>query len=114
MLIKIISRIIINAIAVYMAVLLVGGINLEVNFYNLVLAGLFLGIINAFIKPLVNLLTFPFILLTFGLFTIIINVGLLFLMTYLVPSFEINSFWSGLLGVIIISLINYILSSFNK
>jgi len=113
-LIKIISRIIINAIAVYMAVLLVGGINLEVNFYNLVLAGLFLGIINAFIKPLVNLLTFPFILLTFGLFTIIINVGLLFLMTYLVPSFEINSFWSGLLGVIIISLINYILSSFNK
>jgi putative membrane protein len=114
MLFKILSRIIINAIAIYAAVYLVSGIDLNITFYNLLLAGLLLGIINAFIKPLVTVLSLPFILLTFGLFVIIINVGLLFLMTYLIPSFEIATFWSGLLGVIIISLVNYLLSKFSK
>jgi len=114
MLIKIFSRIIINSIAIYTAVQLVEGIDLTVNFYNLVLAGLLLGIINTFIKPVITLLSLPFVLLTFGLFTIIINVGLLFMMTHLIPSFEIASFWSGFLGVIIISLVNYILSKFSK
>ncbi len=114
MLIKIVSRIIINAIAIYAAVQLVSGINLEITFFNLVLAGLLLGIINTFIKPVILLLSLPFVLLTFGLFTIIINVALLFLMTFLIPSFEISGFWAGVLGVIIISLVNYLLSKFIK
>jgi putative membrane protein len=114
MLINIVSRIIINAIAVYAAVQLVSGIELEINFMNLVIAGLLLGIINTFIKPVVTLLSLPFVLLTFGLFTIIINVALLFFMSFLIPSFQISSFWAGFLGVIIISLVNYILSKFTK
>jgi putative membrane protein len=114
MLIKILSRIIINAIAVYAAVQLVEGIDLVINFYNLVIAGLLLGIINTFIKPIVTLLSLPFVLLTFGLFTVIINVGLLFLMAYLVPTFGVANFWSGLMGVIIISLVNYFLSKISK
>ncbi len=114
MLIKIISRIIINAIAVYAAVRLVEGIDLTINFYNLVLAGILLGVINTLIKPILTILALPFVLLTFGLFTVIINVGLLFLMAYLIPSFEIANFWSGLLGVVIISLINYFLSKISK
>ena len=114
MLIKILSRIIINAIAIYAAVRLVDGIDLEINFYNLVLAGLLLGVINTFLKPILTILSLPFVLLTFGLFTIIINIGLLFLMAYLIPSFEVASFWSGLLGVLIISLVNYLLSKITK
>lgn len=114
MLIKIISRIIINAIAIYVAVQLVEGIDLTINFYNLILAGLLLGIINTFVKPVIMILSLPFVLITFGLFTVIINVALLFLLTYLIPSFEIASFWSGLLGVIIISLVNYLLSKFSE
>ncbi len=114
MLINIVSRIIINAIAIYTAVQLVSGISLEINFINLVLVGLLLGIINTFIKPILTLLSLPFVLLTFGLFTIIINIALLFLMSYLIPSFEVDSFGAGLLGVIIISLVNYILSKFTK
>jgi putative membrane protein len=114
MLINIVSRIIINAIAIYAAVQLVNGIELEINFMNLVIAGLLLGIINTFIKPVVTLLSLPFVLLTFGLFTIIINVALLFFMSFLIPSFQISSFWAGFLGVIIISLVNYILSKFTK
>lgn len=114
MLIKIISRVVINAIAIYAAVRLVDGIDLEINFYNLVLAGLLLGIINTFLKPVLTILSLPFVLLTFGLFTIIINIGLLFLLAYLIPSFEVASFWSGLLGVLIISLVNYLLSKLTK
>ena len=114
MLIKILSRVIINAIAVYAAVKLVDGIDLVINFYNLVLAGFLLGVINTFVKPVITLLSLPFVLLSFGLFTIIINVALLFLMAQLIPSFEIASFWAGLLGVIIISLVNYLLSKFTK
>lgn len=114
MLLKILSGVIINAIAIYAAVQLVDGISLKITFVNLVLAGLLLGIINTFIKPVLTLLSLPFVLLTFGLFTIIINVALLFLMAYLIPSFEIAGFWDGLFGVIIISLVNYILSTFTK
>ncbi len=114
MFLKIFSRIIINAIAVYAAVQLVNGIDLTINFYNLILAGALLGIVNTLIKPIITLLALPFILLTFGLFTVIINVGLLFLMAHFVPSFEIANFWSGLMGIIIISLINYLLSKITK
>lgn len=114
MLLKILSGVIINAIAIYAAVQIVDGISLKITFLNLILAGLLLGIINTFIKPVLTLLSLPFVLLTFGLFTIIINVALLFLMAYLIPSFEIAGFWAGLFGVIIISLVNYILSTFTK
>jgi putative membrane protein len=113
-LLKILSRIIINAIAIYIAVILVDGITLEINFLNLVYAGLLLGIINSFIKPIVSILALPLILITFGLFTIIINIGLLFLMTALIPSFEISGFWAGFLGLIIITLVNYILNKITK
>ncbi len=114
MLIKIFSRIIINAIAVYAAVQLVTGIELTINFYNLVLAGALLGVINTLVKPVITLLALPFVLLTFGLFTVIINVGLLFLMAHFIPSFEIANFWSGLMGILIISLVNYLLSKITK
>ena len=114
MFLKILSRIIINAIAIYLAVILVDGIDLKINFLNLVYAGLLLGIINSFVKPVVSILALPLILITFGLFTIIIIIGLLFLMTALIPSFEINNFWSGFLGLIIITLVNYILNKITE
>jgi putative membrane protein len=114
MFLKILSRIIINAIAIYVAVILVDGITLEINFLNLVYAGLLLGIINSFVKPIVSILALPLILITFGLFTIIINIGLLFLMTTLIPSFEISGFWAGFLGLIIITLVNFILNKITK
>jgi len=114
MFVKIIKYIIINAIAIYAAVRLVDGIDMQITFMNLLTAGLILGVINTFIKPIVSLLATPFILMTLGLFMIIINIGLLFLMTLWVPTFTINGFVAGFFGVVIISLINYLLSKFNK
>jgi len=112
-LLKIIIHIFTNALAILIAVFLVKGISVEnITFINLLKAGLLLGIINAFIRPIVKLLSLPFIILTFGLFTVIINIVLLLLTSYLIPSFSIDGFWPAFLGVVIVSMVNYLVSIF--
>jgi putative membrane protein len=103
-----------NAVAIFVAVKLVDGITLQLTFLNLLKAGLVLGIINALIKPIIKLFSLPFIILTFGLFTLIINTALLLFASYLMPSFSIDGFWPALLGVIVISTVNYLISIFVK
>ncbi|MDD3607615.1 MAG: phage holin family protein [Candidatus Moranbacteria bacterium] len=103
-----------NAVAIFVAVKLVDGINLQLTFSNLLKAGLVLGLINASIKPIVKLFSLPFIILTFGLFTLVINTVLLLFASYLLPSFSIDGFWPALLGVIVISAVNYLISLFVK
>lgn len=110
--IKIVIHILTNALAILVAVYLIKGIHLEITLLNLLKAGLLLGVVNAFIRPFIKLVSFPFIILTFGLFTVIINTALLFLVSYLLPSFAIDNLWSALLGVIVISLVNYLVSIF--
>ncbi len=64
-----------------------------------------LGIINVLIKPMIFLLTLPLNLLTFGLFTFIINGAMLYLASFIVKGFEISSFWGAVIGAILYSII---------
>ena len=111
---KIIVCIIINALAVVIASYLIKGIHLEITFINLLKISVMMGIVNIFIRPVIKILSLPFIILTFGLFTVIINTVLLLFISYIIPSLSIDNFWSALWGVFIISLTNYILSIFLK
>lgn len=111
---KIAALVVSNAIAIWVAAKIVPGITFEVSLLNLLKAGAVLGIINSVIRPIVKLLSLPVILLTLGVFVVIINVAMLMLVSSLFDFFTIQGFWAGFLGTIIISLVNYFISWFVK
>jgi putative membrane protein len=73
-------------------------------------AALLLGIVNAIIRPILILLTLPLTLMTFGLFLLVINGLMLWLVAALVGGFHVNGFWGAVFGSILISLVSWILS----
>lgn len=75
-------------------------------------ASLLLGIINAFVRPFLLLLSLPFIIITMGLFIFVVNALLLLFVSQIIPSFQVEGFWTAFLGAIIISAVSWILSSF--
>ncbi|PIR97914.1 MAG: hypothetical protein COT89_02485 [Candidatus Colwellbacteria bacterium CG10_big_fil_rev_8_21_14_0_10_42_22] len=80
------------------------------GFLTALVAALVLGIINTFLKPIITFVAFPINLLTFGLFTLVINAGLVMLATYIVPGFEVAGFWSAVLFGFLLSIISPIIS----
>ena len=78
---------------------------------NLLLASLLLGILNAFIRPIMMLLALPLLIFTLGLFTLVINASLLWFVGYLLqPNFVVDSFRWALLGSLIISIVSVALN----
>ncbi len=73
-------------------------------------AAIVLGILNAILRPLLLLLSLPFIIITFGLFVFVINALLLGLASWLVPGFHVAGFWSAVFGSLVISIISGILN----
>ena len=81
---------------------------------SLIAASLFLGIINAFIRPVLLLLSLPFILVTLGFFILVVNALMLWLAGSIVPGFHVDGFWNAFLGSIVVSLVSWVLSAFFK
>jgi len=100
----------VTAFAVFVAAPIVG---IEYTTFWCVLgASLLLGIINAFVRPILLLLSFPLILVTLGLFILIINALMLKFVSEIVPCFKVPGFWSALFGAILISVVSWLLSAF--
>jgi len=74
------------------------------------LAGFILGLVNVFIRPVIRLLTIPINILTLGLFNLIINAGMLWVVDYFVDNFKIFGFWGYFWSSIAISIINILLT----
>lgn len=74
-------------------------------------ASLLLGIINALVRPVLLLLSLPFIIVTMGLFIFVVNALLLLLVSALVPPFHVDGFWDAFFGAILISIVSWALSS---
>jgi len=106
---RFVIQIVINALAILTAAYLVPGIVFSGSIWKLLVAGLVLGLANVWIKPLLKLISLPLIVVTFGLFTIIINVAILSFVAYLIPELAIQGWTSALWGVLVISLTNYAL-----
>lgn len=81
---------------------------------TVILVGLVLGLLNALLRPIIIFLTLPATLITFGLFLIVINAGMLWLTDMLVPAFVIESFGWALLGALLISIVSMILYAILK
>jgi len=100
----------INALAVYATAHLLSGINVR-NFGAAVVVALVLGFINAVLRPVMVFLSIPFIIVTLGLFLLVINALMLQLSAALVDGFSVDGFWWAVAGSLIISLISWSLSS---
>jgi putative membrane protein len=101
----------INTLAVLVAVYLVTGIKYEKPI-DLLVASLLLGILNSIIRPILLFLTLPLLIFSLGLFTLVINALLLYLVGYLLrPHFYVDGFWSAFWGALIISVISTILGA---
>jgi putative membrane protein len=96
-----------TAIGLGCATLIVSGINAK-NFSAFLLAAAVLALINAFIRPVLWLVTAQLSVLTFGLFALVINALMIMLAATLVPGFEVKSFGSAFLGAIIMAIIGVI------
>lgn len=101
----------VTAVAVMVAAALIPGIHCKTP-VDLLTASLLLGIINAFVRPVLLLLSLPFIILTMGLFILIINALLLMFVSAIIPtSLTVEGFGSAFLGAIVISIVSVVLSS---
>jgi putative membrane protein len=111
---KLLLRWIINAAAVYVAIKVVNGISVEGGWSVYLWVALILGLMNAIIAPILKALTCPLILLTLGLFTLVIN-GLMLWLTSLIAEglgigFHVEGFFAALLGALVISAVSFVLS----
>ena len=101
----------ITTIAVIIAASVINGIRYDTT-GALILAALLLGILNAFVRPILLILSAPLILLTLGLFILVVNALMLYWVSGLVAGFHVDSFGSAFWGAILISIISWALSAF--
>jgi len=90
---------------------LINGIEVA-GFFSAFFAAAILGVLNVFFRPILLILTLPINILTLGLFTFVINAVLLKMASGVISGFEVHGFWSAVWGALIISLVNWLLSSF--
>ena len=111
---KFILRWVINAIALFAAIYLVPGVTLQGSWTSIIWLALIFGLINAFLRPLLKLLTCPLIFLTLGLFTLLINTFLFWLTEPIGQFFgvdlTINGFWPAFVGGLVVSVVSVIMS----
>jgi putative membrane protein len=100
-----------TAATIYLASVLVPGIELR-GVAAAVLAALVLGLVNAVVRPVLVLLTFPLTLLTLGLFLFVLNALCLWLTSALVPGFGMRGFGAAFLGALVISVVSWALTAF--
>lgn len=111
---RLLVRIIANCAAILIAAKYIPGFIFSGSPVDLLIAGAVIGLINSFIKPIIELIALPVVFLTLGLFNIVINVGLLLLADHFLNQLIIKGFWSAFWGVIIISVINHLVSHLSK
>lgn len=107
-----IIRLIINMVAILIIAYLFPGLIGVDSFRAALVSAFLLGIVNAIIKPILVLFTFPITLLTLGLFLLVINGLMLWLVSALVRGFHVYGFWEAVIGAILISIVSWILSRF--
>ncbi len=107
---NLVVRIFVNAVALWVAARLVGGIELSDQFWPVVLVAAVFGVVNALIRPLVLLLSLPLVILTLGLFTLVVNALMLLLTASLLDALAVEGFWPAVLGSLVISVVSFLFS----
>jgi putative membrane protein len=111
---QIFLRLVINALSLAAAIKMINGITFTGEWWKIIIIAAVFGFVNALIKPVVQLFTIPLIILTLGLFTLVINATMLGITAALSGplnlGLHINGFWPALWGALVISLVSMMLS----
>ncbi len=113
---RFILRWVINAIALYLAILVLPGIDLRSGLVSIIWLALIFGFVNALFRPLLKFLTCPLIMLTLGLFTLVINTFLFWLTSVIGQSFGLDLiisdpvWWNAFLGGLVVSIVSVIMT----
>jgi putative membrane protein len=106
-----IVRLVLNALALMLVAYLVPGVGVS-GFGIAVIAALVIGLVNALIRPLVEILSLPVTILTLGLFSLIINAAMFALAAWFVPGFELGGFGPAFWGALLYTVFAWLVSSF--
>jgi len=106
---KLVLRWVLNSFALYFVMKLIPGIHID-HFRDLLLATLVIGLLNAFLRPIIVLLTLPVTLATLGLFTLVINGVIFYLAAHLLEGFRIAGFGTAFVAALLFSVISFILN----
>lgn len=114
---KLILRIIINAVAIWLTTLLFSGLNFSGDIIALIVVAIIFGLVNAFIRPIVRLFSLPITVVTLGLFTLVINALMLWLTVWLAPALSLSgnilqNAITVFIGALFISIISTVLNWF--
>ena len=105
-----IARLLINMAAIVLIAYLLPKVIWVDGLFSAFMAALLLGIVNTILRPILILLTLPITLLTLGLFLLVINGLMLWLVAALVKGFHVNGFSEAVIGSILISIVSWVLS----
>ena len=112
----VIWRLLINAGALWVAIQIVPGISFAGDWRRLLIVALVFGVFNACVRPVLMLLSLPLLILTLGLFTLVLNAFMLWLTSeaseMLGLNFHVAGFWSAFLGSLVVSIVSFALSIF--
>lgn len=106
----ILLSVLIGTIAVFVTAKILPGVHID-NFGTAVVVAVVMALVNAFIRPLIFILTLPINILTLGLFTLVIIGMLVLLVSSIVPGFKVDGFWWALAFGLVLAIINGFLNS---
>ena len=111
---SLITRLIINALALWLATRLVDGISFDGQIAFLFVVALVFGAVNTIVKPILMVLTFPFLIVTLGLFLLVLNAVMLWLTGAISDAaglgFHVSSFKAAFIGGLVVSVVSFVLS----
>jgi len=106
------AQLIVSAVAVIITALILPGVHIDSPLTGIIVAAV-LALLNAVVKPILVILTIPITIVTLGLFLLVINAGMILLVSKLVPGFTVGGFWTALFFSIIMSLVMSVFNSLN-
>ena len=106
-----ILRAVIAAFGLWMATLWIDGVRIDTP-TTLLLAAALLGVVNAFVRPIAIVLTFPITIVTLGLFLLVVNAGMVALVAWMLPGFHLAGFGSALLTAVLVGVTGWVGSWF--
>ena len=106
-----VTRLVITALGLWVAKTIVSGVVI-LGWGNLIIAAVLLGIVNAFVRPILIILTLPITILTLGLFLVVVTGISLALVAWLMPGVSVTGLWAATLGATLVSLTSWFANSF--
>lgn len=104
-----IIKLLLTALAAFFAAKLTPGVNIT-SYWTAILLAIVLGLLDVFVKPILEFISIPVTIVTLGLFLLVINALIILLASWIISSFQVSGFWAAMLYSIIFSIVSWLLN----